>query len=200
MLCLALVHRGDARHHGRAVGQRQTVAQAQRQGRQALGRQSLGGRHLLSAVPHAALADHRQGDVGQLHQVAAGTHAAMTRHDGRDMAVNHVAEHTHHVGVHARMALNEGAQTRHHGGTYHHGIDGVAHARGVTAHNMILQVGQSVVAHAPLCHRPEARVDAVDDLVFCKCTEEAVGPFHAGHLVVSQRQRLTVVEYGSHAR
>ncbi len=55
-----------------------------------------------------ALADERQCNVGQLHQVAAGADAAVARHDGGDAAVEQLGQQGDDLGMNPRAGLCEG--------------------------------------------------------------------------------------------
>lgn len=87
------VHQSDARHHGRAVRERQPVADAKPEGRYAACRHRFGSRDGFAPERDLRLADQRQCDMRQLHQVAACAHAAVARHERVNFVVEEIGQY-----------------------------------------------------------------------------------------------------------
>ena len=174
-------HYADAGHHRRAVDKRQAVATAHRERLYAEATHHVEARLPASLVAHLALADERQGYVGQLHKVAAGAHAAVLRHVGRYVIVDELREDAHHVGVDARAAAHERVEAREHGRPDALVAQGPAGAGRMRADDVVLELALVLVADAILSHRPETGVDAVDDLVALEIFEKTIAVGYAAH-------------------
>ena len=184
-LRVVLVHSRDARHHRCAVGDAQALADVYLQRLQTALVHDLLRRAPLAAVVHLALADERQRYVRQLHQVAARPHRAVLRYVGVDAAVYERRQQPYHAGVHAAARLQQVRRAGHHGRLHVDVLQRLAGTRRVAAYDVVLQVAQVAVVHAPLCHRAEARVDAVNHLLRREALEELVAALHLVHLVVA---------------
>ena len=121
-----------------------------------------------------AFADERKGQMGQLHQIAAGPDGAVTRDHRVNSPVEELDEQVGDRDMDARIALHERTQTGHDHGPHVGVAQRVAGARGVAADDVVLQFGEMPVADAPLRHRSEPGVDAVDDLVGGESFQEIV--------------------------
>ena len=88
--------------------------------------------------------------------------------------------------MHAGTGLQEGAETGHHRGL--HALVGqwVARACRMAAYNVVLQGGEIGVINAPLRHRPETGVDAVDNLVRAEFFQKVVAFRHFVHRQVGK--------------
>ena len=82
-----------------------------------------------------------------------------------DAAIDELGEEGYQLGVHATLALCERSYACEHGRAYKEIIQRFAHSGRVGADDVILQVAQMTVFHAPLSHRAETGVDAVDHLI-----------------------------------
>lgn len=131
-----------------------------------------------SAVVDLAFADERQGDVGQLDQVAAGADAAVFGDEGDDVAVDEFGEQPDHVGVNARPCLEQRSEAGDHGRLDIEVGQRIAGAGRVAADDVVLQVGKVAIVNPPLGHGSEAGVDAVDDLPGGEVAQEFVALRH----------------------
>ena len=129
---------------------------------------------------HLAFANQGQGHMRQLHQVSAGTHAAVTGNEGTDAAVHKLRQQPHHIRMDAGFSLQERADARHHGRLHGSIAKGFAGTGGMTADDIVLQVFQIAVVHAPLRHGTESGIDAVDDLILMKLLQETIATLHLG--------------------
>ena len=175
---LGQIHQSDARHHGRAVRERQPVADAEPEGRYAACRHRLGSRDGFAPERDLRLADQRQCDVRQLHQVAACAYAAVARHERVYFVVEEIGQYPHHVGVHARLGVEERLQPRQHRRPHADVGQRFARAAAVRTDDVVLEAVQVGVADPVLCHGAEPRVDAVDDLSLLEFLQETVTRLH----------------------
>ena len=155
------VHHADSRHHGRAVGQRQPVADAEPERRYAARLHRFGRRDDFAAERDFRFADQRQRDMRQLHQVAAGADAAVARHERIYFVVEEIGQNPHHVGMYARFGVEKGLQARKHGRPHADVGQRLARAAAVRAYDVVLQAVQVGVADPVLRHGAETGVDAV---------------------------------------
>ena len=182
---LGQVHQSDARHHGRAVRERQPVADAKPEGRYAACRHRLCCRDGFAPERDLRFADQRQCDMRQLHQVAACAHAAVARHERVNFVVEEIGQYPHHVGVYARLGVEERLQPRQHRRPYADVGQRLARAAAVRTDDVVLEAVQVGVADPVLRHGAEPRVDAVDDLSLLEFLQETVTRLHfAQRLVV----------------
>ena len=72
------------------------------------------------------------------------------------------------------MTLQKGHESGQQGRAHAAQFQRTPGARGVTANNVVLELFERRVVHAILRHRAEARIDAVNDFVFGKFSEEIV--------------------------
>ena len=112
-----------------------------------------------------AFADQHQGHVRQRGEVARGAHAALRRHHRSDAAVEQVAEALGHQRADAGEALGQ-----HVGADQHHGADHlarqrIAHAGGVRADHVALQLVEIAARNAHVGQQSDAGVDGVDGVV-----------------------------------
>ena len=70
--------------------------------------QDVGGGTEFAFVEHLPLSDEGEGEVGELHEVAAGTNAAVLRDVRRDAVVDEVAEQFHRVDMNTGLPVGEG--------------------------------------------------------------------------------------------
>ena len=186
-LGMELIDEPDARHHRGAVGDRKPLADVDAHGREAVFAQHLRRGAPLAPIVHLALADQRQGDVGQLHQIAAGAHAPVLGDERADAAVDELHQQIDHLGMDARTGLQQGAEPGDHRRPDIEVGQRLAGAGRVAADDVVLQVGEVAVIDTPLGHGAEAGVDAVDHLLGRKFAEEFIT---CGHL--AERQLRTV--------
>ena len=76
--------------------------------------------------------------MSQLHQVAAGTHAAMHGNERIYLAVDELNQQFHHIGMHARTALQHRAKAGYHGRLHIDIIQGLSCSSGVATDDIIL--------------------------------------------------------------
>ena len=137
------------------------------------GLQSVFGKHLCrfaprSAIVHLTFAYQRQGDVSQLHQVSAGSHAAMSGDKGIDASVDKGHEQVYQFAMDARFALQKRTDARQHGCLHIAIFQRLPCTGGMTADDVVLQVGEMPVVYAPLRHRTKPRIDAINHPIFGK--------------------------------
>ena len=178
---MELVDHTDTRHHGSAIGNGKTFANVHLERFQAVFFHHLGGRSPLAFVMYLTFANKTKRDMGQLHQVAAGTHATMHRNERINFAVDELNEQPHHISVHTRPALQHCTKTGNHGRFHVHIVQRLARTRGMTADDIILKVIEILVVNTPLRHRAKACIDAIDNLVRSKLLQKTVTGFHAVH-------------------
>ena len=121
----------------------------------------------------------------QLHQVAACAHAAVARHERVNFVVEEIGQYPHHVGVYARLGVEERLQPRQHRRPYADVGQRLARAAAVRTDDVVLEAVQVGVPDPVLRHGAEPRVDAVDDLSLLEFLQETVTRLHfAQRLVV----------------
>ena len=111
-----------------------------------------------------AFADERQRQVGEGRQVAAGADAALRGDDGVDARVQHLDQELERLRAHAAEALGQHVRAQQHEGARLGLVERLAHARGVAAHQVQLELaraGSRGITHVG--EVAEAGVDAVDD-------------------------------------
>ncbi len=124
-----------------AVDEGQALLGLQRD-RPEAGRTQRGGRRpALAGDEHLALAQRRQGHVGERRQVAAAAERAVLGHDRREAVVQQPDELLDHDRAHARPAHGQRAGAQQHHGPHDLDLDGRADAGGVRADERQLQVG-----------------------------------------------------------
>ena len=168
------IHEPDAGHDRRPVRSRQPLAKPESQWTEAFFLHHVARRAEQSTVKNFALADQRQRHVCQLHEVAARAHAAVLGDHRADVALEKLVEQQGQVAVHARMTLQKGHESGQQGRAHAAQFQRTPGARGVTTNDVVLELFKRRVVHAILRHRAEARIDAVNDFVFGKFSEEIV--------------------------
>jgi hypothetical protein len=109
-----------------------------------------------------AFADEHQRDVGQRREIAAGADAALRRNDGRDAAIQQIAEAFRNERADAGKSLGE-----HVGADEHHAADFVASERradsaGVRADHVALELLELLGRDANVGQQSDAGVDGVN--------------------------------------
>ena len=101
LLCLELVHHGDASHHAGAVGDRKSLANMDFERFQPVLFQHFCSGSPLAVIVYTPLAYHRQGEVRQLHEIAAGPYTTVLGNHRENVAVDHLHEKLHQIGMHS---------------------------------------------------------------------------------------------------
>ena len=127
---------------------------------------------------HFTFANQGQGHMRQLNQVSAGANTAMAGDKRINAPVHEFGEQSHHVRMNARFPLQERADTRYHGCLHGSIAKWLPGARRMAANNVVLQVFQITVIHAPLGHGAESGINAIDDFILVELFQETVGSFN----------------------
>ena len=83
--------------------------------------------------------------------------------------------------LYTALALRKRTYACEHARAYKKIAQRFAHAGSMRTDDIVLQITQVRVVHAPLRHRSETRVDAVDHLVAGELGQETVAGLHGGH-------------------
>ena len=143
-------HDQHAEHAVGAVEKGEALLLAQLDGRDAvLGEQLTGGPHDPVGALRVALAHERQGAVGERREVAGAAEGAVLVDDGRDPGVEHVGHGLRDLGPHAGVAGADGLQPQEHQRADDLPLDARAHAGGVRADDVALQLGPQFRADVP---------------------------------------------------
>ena len=174
ILGMQLIDTAYAGHYTRAVRAAQTFAYMDADRLQPALCQHFGCRTPLALVMHLSLAYQTQRYMRQLHQIAARTYAAVLWNVRIDPAVDKLGQQRHQLRMHTALALCKRTDSCEHARAYKKVPERFTHTCGMRAYDIILQVAQVIVTHAPLCHRAEARIDSVNHLVMGKLLQKFV--------------------------
>ena len=129
---------------------------------------SAGAGRLARAVlrQQLALAHHSEHEVRRRREVAGGAQRAARGHPRDEVGVEHRGHETRRLpGAHARVAARHGVEADGHGGAHDLARERRAHADGVTAHQVLLQLVDLVDRDVRGGQLAEAGGDAVGDLL-----------------------------------
>ena len=147
---------------------------------------------------HLSFTDEGKGYVSKLDKVSAGAHAAVTGDEGIYAVIEETGQQSHYIRMNARACLEESAYTGNHGRPYGCVSKGLSCTGRVTPYNIILEVFQVLIVHAPLRHGAKTRIDAVNDLVLVEFFEETVTALHFLHCLFWQYNILPAKNYPAH--
>lgn len=156
-------HDQHAEHAVGAVEQGEALLLAQLDGLDpVLGEQFAGGPYDAVGALGVALAHQGQGAVRQRGEVAGATEGAVLVHDRGDPGVEHIGHGLRDLGAYAGVSGADGLQPQEHQGAYDFPLHPRAHAGGVRADDVALQLGAEFRADVPGRQGAEAGGDAVD--------------------------------------
>ena len=112
-----------------------------------------------------AFADQDQRHVGERSQIARRAHAALRRHDGRDAAIQQIAEPLGDQRPDAREALREDVGADQHHGAHDVARQRIADAGAVGADHVALQLVEIFAGNADVGQQADAGIDGVDRVV-----------------------------------
>src|SRR5580658_7217367 len=99
--------------------------------------------------------------------------------------------------MYAGISLHQTVEPRDHGGFYEFGREQAAAAGAVTADKIVLKLEQVPIANFILCHGPEARIDAIDQFVRRKFSQEPKVDRHIFQCrLIKHKIRLSVEKGG----
>jgi len=153
---------GDAGVEGGPVDERDALPVGGGERRESGLLQGDGRRRRARAARHASLAEHREGDLRQLDEVAARPDRAHLAHERMHAGVEHAEQEVHGRGIDARMAEREHVGARHHGRSHEGRRMRRTERGGVAAHEVALKLLARVGGDRLRRERPAARGQAVN--------------------------------------
>ena len=137
--------------------------------------QHLFGRSPCTFVMHFSFTYQAQRYMRQLNQVTTGSHTTMFRNKRTYTAVDELCQQCHQFRMNTTLALRERAHARKHRRAYENIIQRFTGSSRMRADDVILQFTQMTILNAPLSHRTEPRIDAINDLIARETRQEIIG-------------------------
>ena len=118
--------------------------------------------------------------MSQLNQITTGTYATMLGNIRTNATIDKCCQKFHQFRVNATLTLRKRTHACEHARAYKKIIQRLTHTGSMRANDIILQVAQVLIAHAPLGHWTKTGIDTIDDLVARKLLQKTITILHAG--------------------
>ena len=113
---------------------------------------------------HFSLSHERQSDVAQRGQIPARPNASLLRHQRLHSGVEHADQSFYQSRCHSACRPEEDIGAEQHDRAHHGGRERTAHAGGMTAHEVGLELVELIGGNPYVGELPEAGIDPVDRL------------------------------------
>ncbi len=156
--------RADSDHGLGAIEQRQAFLGGKRKRLEAGALQGFSAGDTLAVVEGFAFADDDESEMGERSKIAAGAHGAFLRDDGMDLGIEQANEQLGELDARTAESLGEHVGAKHQHGARFGLAERLAHAAGMAADQIGLELGEMVAGDADVSQLAKAGVDAVDGL------------------------------------